>query len=342
LVTKIPEFLEVNEIIFSYKRVVIGSGNLTGGDWIIWSNCLWYKDFPKKSSIKDIPKKKKTGEFDFDQDFEDTLKSFIQSLMPNKARYTDILDLNLDDYYYSGIDIVMIPSIPGRHKDEALDKYGHRKVAYAIKKLFANAAPKTKRRYVLTYQTSSVGNLDEKFLREILSSFIPNYLTLDDLRNEKKVVKKKSGDISFSSGVPDTAAKRTRMIFPTKDYVENCNEGPQYSNCLILNPDTYNKDSFCKEILHKFSAPEDYAFHEGIIPHLKVFVVCDESGEIDDDSLIYFGSHNFSPSAWGKFEKEYSQLSISNTELGVLLPPMKGINFSPLLIFKVQKPVKKK
>ncbi len=301
---------------------MVGSGNLTAGDWIIWSNCLWFKDFPKKSEMASIPEKKKvnSGEFDFDKDFEDTLKNFLGTLMPNRLKYTELLDVNIDDYYISDIDIVLIPSVPGRHKDQDFDKYGHRRVGAIINKLYPSVAPTKKKKYFLTYQSSSIGALDEKFFREILSSFIPGYMSLDDLKNEKKLSKK-------ASGIPsdDSATKRVRLIFPSKDYVENCTEGAQYSGCLILAPDTYNKDSFPKDIFHQFQAPEHYAFHEGIIPHLKVWVVTDESGEIDDDSIIYFGSHNLSPSAWGRYEKDFSQLSISNSELGVLLPPMKGI-----------------
>lgn len=45
---------------------------------------------------------------------------------------------------------------------------------------------------------------------------------------------------------------------------------------------------------------------------------------IDDSSIIYFGSHNFSYSAWGRVEKNATQLSIGNTELGILLPPELG------------------
>mmetsp|Transcript_15066 Transcript_15066/g.12777 ORF Transcript_15066/g.12777 Transcript_15066/m.12777 type:complete len:290 (-) Transcript_15066:398-1267(-) len=214
-------------------RVVVGTGNLTAGDWIIWSNALWYKDFPLKSSMGTIPAKKKNEDFDFDGEFEKALKDYVQALMPNKMKYTEVLDLNLDDYYYSGIDIILIPSLPGRHKEEKFDLYGHRKVGQIIKKLYPKVAPKTKKKYILTYQTSSVGSYDEKFFKEILASFLPNYMSLDELKSEKKYAKKKSG-IEFSSG--DAPSSRVRMIFPSKDYVENCTEGPQYSGCLILNP----------------------------------------------------------------------------------------------------------
>jgi len=317
----------------------VGSGNLTAGDWIIWSNCLWFKDFPKKSEMGFIPEKKKLnpGEFDFDKDFEDSLKNFLASLMPNRAKYTDLLDVNIDDYYISDVDIVLIPSVPGRHKDQDFDKYGHRRVASIVKQLYPTVAPAKKKKYVLTYQSSSIGALDEKFLREICSSFIPGYMTLDELKNEKKLSKKASG-----IDLGDSATRRVRLIFPSKDYVENCTEGAQYSGCLILAPETYNKESFPKDIFYQFQAPEHYAFHEGIIPHLKVWVVTDESGEIDDDTIIYFGSHNLSPSAWGRYEKDYTQLSIANSELGVLLPPMKGNTLYRLINYLGSKQRKQK
>ena len=37
-------------------RIVISSGNLTIGDWSVWSNCWWFRDFPKKEIGKIDPK----------------------------------------------------------------------------------------------------------------------------------------------------------------------------------------------------------------------------------------------------------------------------------------------
>jgi len=272
-----------------------------------------------------IPEKKAVpeGSFDFDGDFTENLKTFVQSLMPYKTQnYKDLIDINIDDYLIRDIDIVLIASIPGRHADGDLEKYGHRRVASVLKKIgFVDPVSVKAKKHILTYQTSSVGNLDEKFLKEILSSFLPNYMTVEELISDKKPKGKKAGNVNLGQ---DLASNRVRVIFPSKEYVENCLEGPDYSGCLILNPDMYQKDAFCKNIFHHFQGTEDYAFHEGIIPHLKVWIVTDESGEVDDDSYIYFGSHNFSPSAWGRYEKDCTQISISNTELGVLFPPKRG------------------
>ena len=75
-----------------------------------------------------------------------------------------------------------------------------------------------------------------------------------------------------------------------------------------------------------------------IAPGNKVTVLLDgDNGiTIDDCTIInkalykfieetqVFGSHNFSPSAWGMLEKEGSQLAIANWELGVVFLPEKG------------------
>lgn len=46
--------------------------------------------------------------------------------------------------------------------------------------------------------------------------------------------------------------------------------------------------------------------------------------EINDDTYLYFGSHNLSGGAWGNVEKDNAQLSIANWEIGVVFPPQEG------------------
>ena len=298
---------------------MVSSGNLTHDDWSILSNCLWFKDFPKKSTVQQTaPQKPASTEFDYDTDFRTTLTSFVQSLMPSpQISYTSLLGINIDDYHISDIDIILIPSIPGRHTGPDLEKYGHRKIGTVLKKLAAFSKDSVKpKKQMLTYQTSSLGNLEERFLKEILSSFVPSYIKVEDLQQKKK----NANPVNV-----EPASNRIKVIFPTKQYVENCIEGPQSAYCIVLNGKEYEKDTFPKQIFHQFEAPDHYAFHEGVVPHLKVFLVTGEDHEINDDSYMYFGSHNFSASAWGRYESSASKISIYNTELGILVPPAKGI-----------------
>ena len=85
----------------------------------------------------------------------------------------------------------------------------------------------------------------------------------------------------------------------------------------------YEKPAFIKETLAQFEPSGRSPNFEGIIPHLKVCVAT-HSAEVDDDTVIYFGSHNFTASAWGKYEKEGSTIAFTNTELGVVFPCKPG------------------
>mmetsp|Transcript_37264 Transcript_37264/g.35879 ORF Transcript_37264/g.35879 Transcript_37264/m.35879 type:complete len:90 (-) Transcript_37264:5-274(-) len=55
-----------------------------------------------------------------------------------------------------------------------------------------------------------------------------------------------------------------------------------------------------------------------------MMIITSEHEFINDFTAIYFGSHNFSPSAWGTNEKDGEQVKISNWELGVLFMPEEG------------------
>jgi hypothetical protein len=53
-------------------------------------------------------------------------------------------------------------------------------------------------------------------------------------------------------------------------------------------------------------------------------IVTDDDYAINNDTVIYFGSHNCTRSAWGKLEKGNSKISLSNTELGCVYPARLG------------------
>ena len=310
-------------------RVVVTSGNLTTSDWSIWSNCLWYQDFPKKKDQKQTEKKTSNG-FDFDKDFKETLESYLRSIMPLKIDYKSILKLDLNDYIISNIDIILLPSLPGRYRDQAMTKYGIGKVNYILGKFPCQGISKTNRK-IVNYQSTSIGQIDEKYLGEFAASILPGFKTLKELALERKGSKKGKDakqmtlfSQKIDSSSSSSAIDRIHLIYPTETYVKECLSGPDSAGTLFLSRDFYESGKLPKRIFHQFDAPADYAYHQGIVPHLKVFVITDDDNEINDDTVIYYGSHNFSPGAWGKYEKDFTQISIINSELGILIPPMKG------------------
>ena len=301
---------------------MVATGNLYVGAWSIWSNCLWFQDFPLKKGQEENKKDSSAAGFDFDKDFKETLESFVQAIMPSKMDYKSILKFDLNDYVYENIDVILIPSVMGRYRGPSMNKYGIGKIKYVLEKLPCQVNRKPNRK-IITYQTSSIGQADEKYIEEFTASVLPGYKTLKELGVERSNAKKFGKDTKqltlFSKNKPDSfsAVDRMRLIFPTEKYVEDSVIGAEAVGCLFLKKDFYESGRLPKKIFHQFEAP-------GIIPHLKVFIITNDDTTINDDTIIYFGSHNFSPAAWGKYERDFTQIAINNSELGVLIPPMKG------------------
>lgn len=78
--------------------------------------------------------------------------------------------------------------------------------------------------------------------------------------------------------------------------------------CLFLNEMHYDSFKFKQNILKKFELNEKLDKKLMIIPHYKIFIVSHHNNTskllIDDDTMIYIGSHNFTKSAWGNIAKD--------------------------------------
>jgi tyrosyl-DNA phosphodiesterase-1 len=172
------------------------------------------------------------------------------------------------------------------------------------------------------YQTTSIGNVTPEWIKEMLSSISPGSFSLEELKPKKGLQKSKTAG---AGDLFNDVTEQLNIIYPTKDYIMNESPGPEFGGCLLLSSQNHEKTTFPKRSFCKYEGRDDYSFFQGVIPHLKVMILCNPDYSIDDDTLIYFGSHNLSPAAWGKYEKDCSQINIYNTELGVLMPPMKGM-----------------
>jgi hypothetical protein len=64
---------------------------------------------------------------------------------------------------------VLIPTLPGRFKGQFLEKVGIGKVKKVMNKCCLHF-----KKPVLTYNSTSLGKLDEKFIRELYFAFNPN------------------------------------------------------------------------------------------------------------------------------------------------------------------------
>ena len=219
------------------------------------------------------------------------------------------------------MDVILIPSLPGHYWNQAMNKYGIAKINYVLGK-FPCQNSTTPNRKIVNYQATSLGQVDKKYLWDFAASVLPGFKTLKELEIDRKTYKKLRRDKVklaeyFQKKIGFGATDRVRFIYPTEKYVESCVTGAESAGCLFLKKELYEHRYFPKKIFYQFEA-------SGIIPHSKIFIVTDDDHEVNDNTVIYFGSHNFSPAAWGKYEKKFTQLAVINSEIGILIPPMKG------------------
>ena len=158
----------------------------------------------------------------------------------------------------------------------------------------------------ISYLTSSLGPVSIHFLYEIITAFLPHL--------------KKKNSLNLSDSEKQKILNCFSVIYPTEEYVRTSLNG--YKKVpLFFRMEYYDSIRFEKDILYKYEGRNKYNGDNGVLSHCKILIAT-KNNKIDDDTIIYLGSHNFTKSAWGKFVKNYSKYSLNNYELGILYPPM--------------------
>jgi len=269
----------------TFLRVVISSANITDIDWNIYSQVIWLQDF----------KLTKTREENEKSQFYQDLYGFLKRCYPPDGE----LPLSLNDYDFSDSAVDIVPSISGKFDSESAKKYGYFKIAEITKKSeisFDMEFPP-----ILTYQTSSLGLPKHTFMSEFYQAFC-GYLN-------SKIMKE--------------ITQYFEIIYPTEAYIKNCIAGAQYASEVVLFRNMYSSMEFPKNSLFKLDSIHTHKSYERQLFHAKVAILS-RRHKLSDESILYFGSHNFTASAWGRFDKFSMQLIINNFELGVIFKPQKN------------------
>ena len=113
---------------------------------------------------------------------------------------------------------------------------------------------------------------------------------------------------------------RLDLVFPSFKNVQDSFLGPDGAGVFFVKQEHYEKKGFPKESFCLFEGTEGLSGH---LSHSKVMILHDRY-EIQDSTVIYVGSHNFSGAAWGALEKGGKQISIKNYEIGVIFDSKEG------------------
>ena len=190
----------------------------------------------------------------------------------------------------------LVGTLSGKFVNERL-KLGIGRIRELTQKYYVAGNDNSNEKVV--YQCSSIGSLKENFIQDFLSSFIPH-------KDKKQII------------------KNLEIIFPSQDYIDSIENGIDLASCLFLSKEMYEKEFFPKNCFKTLELKSNQLIlKSNFIFHSKFILILGKNNEITNDSTFYFGSHNFSPSAWGNFQKYYSQISSANYELGIMFNPRK-------------------
>jgi len=267
-------------------QVIIHTANLVPSDWYYKTQAVWSSPFLSKKTEEYIQSGKEC-------EFEKELCKYIKYYnIPVLNRLAERVSL----YNFEDCKAILISSVPGIHRGNELNKWGHLQLKDILSlkfKMKFDESNKTKQSYIIS-QISSIGALgkDDRWLDKEFG----NSLRYTD------------------SGIDSNT--NLKLIYPTVDNVRNSIEGWSGGNSLPFSNSNWQKQSnYMNKILHIWKA--ENSGRTRAMPHIKTFT------RIDNDEISWFllTSANLSKAAWGTLQKQGKQLMIRNYELGVLLLP---------------------
>jgi hypothetical protein len=155
-------------------RVVISSANLYMGDWSVWGNQIWFKDFDSVSAVRIGGKVSPFGttKLNIDDskahkvknDFHGYLQYFLESILKDSPKIlSEFCGINLDNYQISGEDLpYLIASLNGYQDPTKLKPDEKLTGLSRMTQICQNFPFKSSnpRDYRIFYQASSLGNLN--------------------------------------------------------------------------------------------------------------------------------------------------------------------------------------
>eukprot|EP00984_Skeletonema_dohrnii_P002483 scaffold862_cov76-Skeletonema_dohrnii-CCMP3373.AAC.1 len=231
-------------------------------------------------------------------------------------------ELSLPDlirqYDYSSAYAVLIPSVPGYHQGMAIHKYGYLKLRREIMDAFPSSqtlGEKRKKKSPIVCQISSLGSLQEKWLRKFFSALDYTSTHTTNPLDENCMSTKPLQSL-------------TKIIWPTTDEIRNSVEGVAGGGSVPGREANLQKP-FLKPLYHRWSKRDggkDPFLTAHHIPHIKTVV--QPSPSFGDDRSIEWlllSSHNLSKAAWGQVQNNKrtggKDCFIAHWELGVMFSP---------------------
>ena len=294
------------------------TGNFIFADWHNKTNGVWSGTFPARSHTAlppnlDAPPTEEGFEKDLFAYYHGVkalgINPPVQWSPQGQSGAWAQLDLSwIRRYDYSGSNARLVASLPGRHVNADLHKWGHMGVRRLIDaEALAAPGPASGITAPLVLQFSSLSSpgTNTNWLAELVRSFCG----------------------------PSASPSRVEVLYPTQEQVRQSLEGwvagssipcdlANAEKCRARLKELGNVTGLPTGTMCSWDGGEDGAYGGAggrslAVPHIKTYC------RYDGNRLLWalLGSHNLSQAAWGKCEKNGTQLYIKSYELGVLLLP---------------------
>ncbi|ODH44695.1 hypothetical protein ACO22_00772 [Paracoccidioides brasiliensis] len=297
----------------NHLRIVIPSANLIPFDWGekggIMENVVFLIDLPRISPSPDATPR---------TPFLEDLVYFLQASNLDEQIIQKMLNFD----FSATKDIAFVHTIGGSHTDPTWKRTGLCGLGRAITSL----GLQTSQNLNLDYVTSSVGSLNEQFLRSIyLAAQGDTGLKELTFRTSRTLPSEKLGVLTTRTD-GEKWRDRFKVYFPSLNTVCQSKGGTMNAGTICFQSKWYNSTTFPRNVMRNNISRRD-----GLLMHSKMLFACPDKPitSSKDNSTqyagwAYVGSANLSESAWGRLVLDRSttkpKLNCRNWECGVVIP----------------------
>ena len=289
-------------------QIVIHTSNLIEQDWHQKTQMVWSSPLLRRKG--DSSTATKSSSF-----FLQSIAQYLRYYKINElSDFCKEMEQKFDFSVINDERVHFIGSVPGRHKGMLLNSFGHMRLRTLLKKKLTKYQNCSKFKPLRPiYQFSSIGSLGSDQDKWLQSEFTESCTVFAHERLSNV------GHLISTSATSLASKPRPLLIFPCVNDVKESLEGYAAGGSLPYQRQTAEKQPWLRNFLHCWRSHR--SGRSRAMPHVKTYSVLSN----DFSKIFYFllTSANLSKAAWGRLEKNESQLMILSYEAGVLmLPPL--------------------
>ncbi|KAJ5902551.1 hypothetical protein N7495_003079 [Penicillium taxi] len=287
-----------------YLRIAVPTANATSHDWGVrglMENTVFIIDLPKLKSGSELSK----------TSFQVELEYFLRA-----STISDLVIERMKGYDFSETSCYeFVHSIGGSHTGDALKRTGFCGLGRAVTRIGMRSLSKIN----VAYVTSSIGALDQDFLRRIYLACKGDDGLTENPTRQKSVFRKDD------AAMTDTADAHMQVYFPSHKTVTEAHENPiDTAGTIMMNKAYWQRAEFPRRVMRDCLSERGTLMHNKLIYAWPDEPITLPNGD-ECKGWAYVGSHNLSESAWGfRLVKDRAtglkKINLRNYECGVLVP----------------------